>query len=368
MSSMDRKEFLGKAAQAAGALAAGGVLLGSEVSGAEAHAEEAPEVIYRGEVFDSGGATLNMANWGGTWQTDNFGLLLDKFEKDFNCKINYDPNFPYYPKLVAGGMDNPPYDVLNQNLPEATQSERFYVSKAEIMANVPNTKQLWPFAFYGTGIIWQFSIYGYAYRTDLVKGPAPTGFKAIWEDRFKGKRGLYDTTNTLEYVFFMVASQVFGGNPENIQAGINAMKAGKPWVVSHFTQNMQQSLTTGEVEIAVLDDGEVFELIDKGVKVLWVPWTERKPILEQNLSVTKGSKNKRLAYALLNRYCEAGFQSAFSKKYYFRPTNRSAIIPSNLASKGVKNTAHAIAGLWVPDWNWWNNNQQQILGQLNSIL
>ena len=368
MTSINRKTFLSKVARVGGAVATGGYLLDSGMAHPASASTRDFDVIYHGEVFNAHGATLNIAQWGGIWQTEQHKVVLDKFQKDFNCKINYDPNFPYYPKLVAGGMDHPPYDLINQNLPEAFLSKRFYVPVEEVRANVPNAKDIWPFAFRGTGIIWSFSQYGYAYRTDLVKGPPPRDFRDIWQDRFKGKRGTYDTTNTLEYVFFMVAAKVFGGSPENIKAGLAAMQRGKPWVVSHFTGNMQSLLTSGEVAIAVLDDGEAYQLIDKGVKVRWMPWTELKPVLVQNVSITRGSKNKRLAYALLNRYCSAEVQQKWAEIFYFRPTNRRVKIPKNLASKGVHNTADAMSGLWVPPWDWWNAHQQSIIAQLNPIL
>ena len=61
----------------------------------------------------------------------------------------------------------------------------------EIKANVPNAADCWDFAFgNGIGVTWAFGQYAYVYRTDLVD-PAPTDFKAFWEDRFAGNRATY---------------------------------------------------------------------------------------------------------------------------------------------------------------------------------
>jgi putative spermidine/putrescine transport system substrate-binding protein len=42
-----------------------------------------------------------------------------------------------------------------------------------------------------------------------------------------------------------------------------------------------------------------------------------------------------------------------AEKLYLRPTNKNAVIPENLASKGVENTEDAANQLWIPDWNWY---------------
>lgn len=83
---------------------------------------------YQGEVFDAGGATLNIGEWGGGWEEFVRAGLTDQFEKDFNCKINWDSAFPWFPKFVTQGEKDPVYDIANWNLPNLTQTKQVTIT------------------------------------------------------------------------------------------------------------------------------------------------------------------------------------------------------------------------------------------------
>jgi putative spermidine/putrescine transport system substrate-binding protein len=323
-----------------------------------AQAQEEPQVIYDGGVFDAGGETLRIGSWPGFWEDMERRLILDQMEEEFNCQISYDGVWPWFPKFVAGGEANPPLDVTNWNLEELYKTTRagdFFVPVEEVAANVPNTQEMWPFAYTsGLGITYLFSGYGYAYRTDLVD-PAPTKFADFWEDRFADKRGTYIAANELFQTWFIMSSLVFGEDEYDIEAGLQAVQDAMPLKLSDFTGNMQTLLERGEVEIAVLPDFETFSQMDRGVPVDFMYWDERRPILTQTKVVSKGSNEmqKRLAYAYVNRCASKEFQEAVATELFLRPTNKNVVIPENLAAKGVVNTEDAAAELWIPDWNWY---------------
>jgi putative spermidine/putrescine transport system substrate-binding protein len=350
--------------------------LAARVGGA-AHAQEEPAVIYDGGVFDAGGETLRVGSWDGFWQDMERRLILDQMEEEFNCTVAYDGAWPWFPKFVAGGVDNPPLDVTNWNLEELYKTARagdFFVPIEELSANVPNSADLWPFAYTtGLGITYVYAGYGYAYRTDLVD-PPPTEFASFWEDRFADKRGTYIASNELFQTWFIMSSLVFGEDEYDIEAGLQAVQDALPMKISDFTGNMQTLLERGEVEIAVLPDFEVYAQIDRGVPAGWMYWEERRPILTQTKVVSRGSNEmqKRLAYAYVNRCASQEFQEAVAEELYLRPTNKNVVIPENLASKGVENTEDAAADLWIPDWNWYVDHDGQgdpnITERVNEII
>jgi len=344
--------------------------------GWEARAQDSPAVIYEGETFDSGGATLRVASWGGFWEEMERKYLLDQLQTDFNCTVQYDNAWPWFPKYVAGGVENPPFDAANWNLPDLFKTAKagaaqggFFVPVEELQANVPNSVDLWPFATqFGHGITYLFSQIGYGYRTDT--GDAPTGFESFWEDRYADKRGTYITSNTLQMVFFIVANVVYGSGEDDLEAGYEAMRNAMPMKISDFTGNMQTLLERGEVEICVQHDGEVYSQVDRDIPVDFLFWEERKPILTQTKTVSQGSSEdqKRLAYAYINRASSPEFQEVCAQEVYLRPTNKNAVIPENLASKGVTNDAEAMEGLWNPDWDWYLDNEQDIVKTANEIF
>ena len=345
--------------QAAATGAAGAALVTAPST--VARAQEEPQVIYDGGVFDAGGETLRVGSWPGFWEEElERPLILDQMEEEFNCSIAYDGTFPWFPKFVASGADNPPLDVTNWNLEELYKTTRagdFFVPLEELVANVPNSQELWPFAYTtGLGITYLFSGYGYGYRTDLVD-PAPEKFADFWEERFADKRGTYVTSNELFQTWFVMTMLTFGADEYDIETGLQKVQEAMPMKISDFTGNMQTLLERGEVEICVQTDFEVFAQQDKGIAAGWMYWTEKEktPILTQTKVVSKGSNEtqKRLAYAYVNRCASKEFQEAVAEKLYLRPTNKNAVIPENLASKGVENTEDAANQLWIPDWNWY---------------
>jgi putative spermidine/putrescine transport system substrate-binding protein len=353
---LSRRGFVAAAAAGASALAA----RPSPV----ARAQEEPEVIYDGGVFDAGGETLRIGSWGGFWEDMERRLILDQMQEEFNCQIAYDSAWPWFPKFVAGGPDNPPLDVTNWNLEELYKTTRtgdFFVPIEELAANVPNSQELWPFAYTtGLGITYLFSGYGYGYRTDLVD-PPPTEFASFWEERFADKRGTYIASNELFQTWFIMASLVFGEDEYDIEAGLQAVQDAMPMKISDFTGNMQTLLERGEVVICVQTDFEVYAQIDKGIPAGWMYWTEKNPILTQTKVVSRGSNEtqKKLAYAYVNRCASKEFQEAVATELYLRPTNKNVVIPENLASKGVENTEDAATQLWIPDWNWYVDHDGQ---------
>ena len=331
------------------------------------------DAVYDGGVFDAGGATLNIAEWGGFWEEIIRKELLNAFEKDFNCKIVYESSFPWFPKFVAGGPEKPPFAIANWNYGEMFKTAAagdFFTPLAEVVENVPNAKNIWPFATEnGVGVTWSYTRYCYAYRTDLVD-PAPKTFKEFWEEKFAGKRGTYVTSNGLQMDFFIASCVIFGKDQFDLDAGYEAMKKAMPMKISDFTGNMQTLLERGEVVLAVQHDAEVYQMMDKGIKVAPYIWEEIKPILTQTKTISKYLEptQKKLAYALLNRTLDPKFQTVMGTNFYQRPVAKEAVVSENLASKGVTNSADAIAGYWTPDWKSYNENEADIVETVNGIF
>ncbi len=133
------------------------------------------DVTYDGGTFDAGGAVLNVAEWGGFWQDLVRKLMLDDFEKQFNCKVAWESAFPWFPKFVANPKDKPPFAIVNWNYPEMFKTAKagdYFLPLEDVMANVPNTKNAWPFAIANkVGVTWAYARYCYAYRTDMAAAP-----------------------------------------------------------------------------------------------------------------------------------------------------------------------------------------------------
>ncbi|SDK78702.1 ABC transporter substrate-binding protein [Aliiruegeria lutimaris] len=331
----------------------------------------AQDTSYDGGMFDADGATLNVGEWGGGWEEFVRKALTDQFEQDFNCKINWDSSFPWFPKFVTQGAQDPVYDICNWNLPNLTQTKQagdFFLTTDEVRANVPNAADCWDFAFAsGAGVTWAYMPYVYAFRTDA--GDAPTSFRDFWDARFANKRGTYGTENGLMHAFFMATAQEFGKDQYDMDAAFQALEDAMPMKVSEFTFNMLSLLERGEVDIAVHIEGEALSLKRKGVPVDVWEW-DSHPILTQTKTISRYSDpmQKKLAFALLNRTLSPDFLNAFGDEFMWRPTNSKASITAPLAENGVENTADATKAFWVPDWDFFVENKLDITDRLNQIF
>jgi putative spermidine/putrescine transport system substrate-binding protein len=79
------------------------------------------DVTYDGGTFDAGGATFNVGKWGGFWQDVIRKIMVDDFEKTFNCRVAWDSAWPWFPKFVANPKDKPPLAITNWNYPEMSK-------------------------------------------------------------------------------------------------------------------------------------------------------------------------------------------------------------------------------------------------------
>lgn len=366
MASLPQQAISRRQAIKYGASAAGLFAFGPLVAACATAIRESPSasaVVNAGEIFDSGGATLRLAMWGGFWQELTQKLVLDEFAKDYNCTIEYDGTFPWYPKMVAAGVDTPAFDVVNMNGDQVVQAKDFFVPQAELMANVAESANLWDFAKGGQGLTWGFGLVGYAFRTDTKK---PTDFKSIEDAAYDGKRGAYTPDNGFNAFWLPQLALEYGANDQDLEAAIAKMKELRPWKVEQYSGTMTESLQRGEVSIVAHYLPEIFKSIDDGLPLGWLDWS-RKGVLDQTLNVQRNSPNARLAYALVQRYCSKVVQERYMANLFQLPTNSNSIVTPNLATKGIENTAEAWSTAWIPDYVWYNENRDRVTELLNEV-
>lgn len=356
-------------------------LLGTGLAGATALA--APALIagrasaeaYDGTPFDAGGETLRVAMWGGTFEEALRAHVIPEFEATFNTRVEYDSAFPWFPKIVAAGPGNAPYDLVNIDISDLLKTQAagdFFVPIDEIRANVPNTADLWDFAFdTGLAVTWIFTELGYCYRTDALGdgGAAPEGFRALWEPRFVDKRANFTTSNGFFQAHFLLTCQEFGAGQDDLEAGYAAYRELGRQKITDFSSAMTQLLEQGEAGIGTHHDAEAFAAIAGGAPLGFARWTGFAPAADQSVAIASGNSpvRRRLAYAFLDQLAGAPFQGVMSEMLFTQGTNRNWVVPQVMADMGITNTAAGAAGRWRPDWNIWVGNETDIVETVNQI-
>src|ERR671937_1027673 len=241
-------------------------------------------------------------------------------------------------KMMAAGPDNPPFDVVMGNEPPLPiPRERGFFDKRNVAA-APNIRHVYEKALIGdTSLAIFWARIGLAYRTDMgLKRPG--SWKDFWDASYDGKRGIYVIGNTLGINFLFMADKIFGKDSFDVDAGIAAIKRLNAKMVD-FTGTMEKHLESKEVSIAVLHDGSTYDLAKRGIPVDWVAPSEGVPILDQVIQVTRGSKNKDLAWKLIDMYLSPEVQTAFATELFFSPTNKTVKPPPDVAKKLITGPA-----------------------------
>jgi len=294
--------------------------------------------------------TLVVTGYGGRWSDVMKKALVEPFEKKHGVKVEIVTGITteWVAKLLAAGPDNPPYDVVFGNEPAfpIPRERGFFEKRNETLA--PNIKNLYPKALIGdTSLAMFWGRIGLAYRTDSgIK--KPTSWKDFWDEAYTGKRATYIIGNTLGINFLFVTSKLFGKDFFDIDAGVAAIKRAQPKLVD-FTGTVEKQLEQKEVVLAVLHDASTYDLQKRGIPVDWVAPSEGQPILDQIVQVTRGSKNKELAWKFIDAYLSPEVQLAFATELFWSPTNKTVKVPADVAKKIITGPAD-VDKLVLFDW------------------
>jgi putative spermidine/putrescine transport system substrate-binding protein len=280
--------------------------------------------------------TLVVTGYGGRWSEVMKKALVEPFEKKHNVKVEVVTGISteWVAKLMAAGPDNPPFDVLFGNEPAfpIPRERGFFDKRNDTLA--PNIKNLYPKALIGeTSLAMFWGRIGLTYRTDSgIK--KPVSWKDFWDDAYTGKRSTYVIGNTLGINFLFVISKIFGKDYFDIDAGVAAIKKAQPKLVD-FSGTIEKQLEQKEVVLAVLHDAGTNDLKNRGIAVDWVAPSEGTPILDQVVQVTRGSKNKELAWKFIDAYLSPEVQTAFATELFWSPTNKTVKLPADVARKVI---------------------------------
>ena len=294
--------------------------------------------------------TLVVTGYGGRWSEVMKKALVEPFEKKHNVKVEVVTGITteWVAKLLAAGPDNPPYDVVFGNEPAfpIPRERGFFEKRNETLA--PNIKNLYPKALIGdTSLAMFWGRIGLAYRTDI--GPQEA-------DVLEGLlgRGLRGQAGHLRHRQH-ARHQLPLHRLEDLRQGLlRHRRRGR----RHQARPAQAGgLHRHRGEAARAEGGRDrgaprrlhLRLQKRGIPVDWVAPSEGQPILDQIVQVTKGSKNKELAWKFIDAYLSPEVQLAFATELFWSPTNKTVKVPADVAKKIISGPAD-VDKLVLFDW------------------
>lgn len=322
--------------------------------------------VATGQSFK--GKTLTVTSYGGSWEEFLRKQVLPDFETQTGAKVELAVGLSkdWMTKLRAAGKDNPPYDVVIAN--------ETYISTARIEGSfmalpedkVPNLRDVHPKLKMpdNIGVFALFNPIGVAYMTEKVTGSTPKK----WVDlkNYTGKLGIYNASNSACAQHIMMMAKIQTGDYKQWETGFDWIKNNlKPNKQTDFSGDMEKLMTTGEVDVGVLDAPSWARLSQQGIKMAWAAQEEGIFMFEQNTNVTAGSKNKDLAFAFVNYFLSEPVQSKFAKSFWVSPSNIKVKIEGDL-SRLVPIAADQIDRIEKWDYVWLNSGpRDQMINRWN---
>lgn len=246
---------------------------------------------------------LNFFSW-----ADNVDpALIEKFEKENNCKVNYDVfanNEELLAKIQAGGAQ---YDLIQPSDYMVATMLKLNLLEEIDFKNVPNAKNIVSTlkapAYDPSGkysIVYTWGITGIVYNKKYVK-EAPTSWNDLWQDQYKGRLILLNDNR--EIIGMALKKNGFSNNStssKEVAAAVEDLKKLAPNVLAFDTDTIKQKFIAEEAWIGTMWSGDASFTYKDNKDIGFVVPKEGTTIWADTFAIPKGAKNKALAEKFMN--------------------------------------------------------------------
>ena len=318
----------------------------------------ASAIPERSQAQELSGTRLVFASWGGIYQNSQKVAFCDPFAKKTKATIIQDGPVDYakYRVMIKSGA--PTWDALDveaafllagapDNLFEKLDTKIVDVSRLD-------PKYVNEF---GAGIIvWAYTL-GYSLTT-YNETNRPRSWTDLFDvKKFPGRRMFRDrAVPMLEIALLADGVPMDQLYPLDVDRAFRKLDTVKQDVVFWTTNSQcQQLLADGEVTMGVINNGRLYDLVQKGSK-LGIEWNQSLRAVDY-LVVAKGSRNVAAAMALINESTLPEAQAKISNAMATAPTNPSAfaLIDENAKPWMATNPAYEKASMLINEAYWRDN-------------
>ncbi|MAM13708.1 MAG: ABC transporter substrate-binding protein [Rhizobiaceae bacterium] len=315
-------------------------------------------------------AEITINSFGGAYEEAHRKCVIEPFtaETGADVKIVTAYSADAFAQLRAQ-KDAPQFDVIHfSGGQEIVGAEEGLLAPID-PSKLSNAADLYPFAGAnmdkGEGPAYQIAAIGLLYNSDeLAEAPAN------WADLMKPEMAeglvLTDISNTYGLFGFLMLNQVAGGDLENIQPGLDAVKSmldNGAYVVSKSPE-IQQSFAQGGAFVAPYASDYAFTLRKAGLPVKFQQGAEGTPASYITANLVAGRDNEDLALKFIDVELSSEAQACFAEALRYTPTNAKTELPAEVAAdvaygeEGVKSllrfdpeVIEASRADWVVEWN-----------------
>jgi putative spermidine/putrescine transport system substrate-binding protein len=277
------------------------------------------------EMPNLAGTKLVFASWGGIYQNTQKAAFCDPFAKATKATIIQDGPVDYAKFRVMVKSGSPTWDALDVEaafLLAGAPDDLF----EKIDTKIVDVSRLEPKYVneYGAGtIVWSYTL-GYSLTT-YTESNRPRSWADLFDvKKFPGRRMLRDrAVPMLEIALLADGVPMDKLYPLDVDRAFRKLDTVRKDAVFWTTNSQcQQLLADGEVTMGVINNGRLFDLVQKGLK-LGIEWNQSLQAVDY-LVVAKGSKNVAAAMALINYSTLPEVQAHIANAMANSPTNPAA--------------------------------------------
>ncbi len=296
---------------------------------------------------------LNLYSW-----ADNFDPeVLAAFEKENNCKINYDVfanNEELLAKIQAGGAQ---YDIIQPSDYMVATMIKLNLLEELNKANIPNLANIMAdlkAPIYDKegkySSVYTWGVTGIVYNKKYVK-EEPTSWNDLWKPEYKGRVILLNDNR--EVIGMALKKNSFSNNstnPEEIAKAVADLKTLTPNVLAFDTDTIKQKFIANEAWIGTMWSGDASFTHQDNPDIGFVIPKEGTTIWADTFAIPKGAKNKELAEKFINYIYEP---KVSVKNYEYIGYNDPNTKAAELHSESFKNDPmlkSAVDGIASGEW------------------
>lgn len=268
---------------------------------------------------------------------------IKKFEEENNAKVEVITLYSADALArIRAEKNNQSIDVvLFSGGQEKIAAEEDLIMKVD-PSQLSNLNDLYPAALNSDGYAptFGYEALGIIYNGQKVK-TAPTSWKDLWKEEYKGQVGLVDISNTYGNQFLVAAAKMNGGGENNIQPGLDAIKKLLPNTAAIVKSSPEVGSLFAQEEawIAPFDSGYAYTFGKQGVPIKFATPEEGAVGIYITAQVVKGSKNSELAKKYIDFLLRPEIQELTAVGGGYSPTNKKANLSNEL--KAVLPSAEA---------------------------
>jgi putative spermidine/putrescine transport system substrate-binding protein len=279
---------------------------------------------------------LVVATWGGSWGESLRKNVAEPFEKKYNCKVDFSEGVSSDQVAKCRAQRaNPQLDVVMVTCDSAALLAEQKLTVPLTPDKVPNLKNVYSVAIGKDNSY----VAMYAYDIDIVWRSDKLNidiqnWSDLWKVDMKKRFGVpYPGWDGMR--FLLTVAHVFGGSEYNIEPGFAKLKELKPQFGRMWKGDAEQHqlLSSAEIWVTPMNNGDIWQLLEKGVPLKFSRPKDALPALYDTLNVVKNCPNPDLAFKFVDWALNEASQRGHCETNFIIPMNKNVKLKPEVAKK-----------------------------------